>query len=93
LIFTPPIAAIALNPFGVKDYLQKLSPNIHVKYSPKGEEVKFSHHQKFVVIDRLVSFLGGIDLCIGRYNEPGSRLDDVEAKTYIGIFYSLYYQK
>lgn len=32
-----------------------------------------SHHQKFVVIDRAISFVGGIDLCEARWDDRGHR--------------------
>ena len=34
----------------------------------------FSHHQKFVIIDRKIAFVGGIDLAYGRYSH-GYKLD------------------
>jgi len=84
LLYNPPLPVLALNSNGVKSYLQSLSPNIHVNVTPKGENFKYSHHQKFVVIDRCLAFLGGVDLCYGRYNEPGSKLDDIDTTTYPG---------
>lgn len=36
-----------------------------------------SHHQKFVVIDRAVSFVGGIDLCEARWDDRRHRADNV----------------
>jgi phospholipase D1/2 len=35
-----------------------------------------AHHQKFVVIDRSVSFVGGIDLCEARWDDRGHRADN-----------------
>lgn len=35
-----------------------------------------SHHQKFVVIDRAVSFVGGIDLCEARWDDRRHRADN-----------------
>lgn len=35
-----------------------------------------AHHQKFVVIDRTVSFLGGIDLCEARWDDRHHRQDN-----------------
>lgn len=35
-----------------------------------------SHHQKFVVIDRSLSFLGGIDLCEARWDDRRHRTDN-----------------
>ena len=30
----------------------------------------WSHHEKTVIIDQSTAFLGGIDLCIGRWDTP-----------------------
>jgi phospholipase D1/2 len=34
-----------------------------------------SHHQKFVVIDGTLAFVGGLDLCSGRWDERDHRVD------------------
>eukprot|EP01126_Amoeba_proteus_P027510 TRINITY_DN27305_c0_g1_i6.p1 TRINITY_DN27305_c0_g1~~TRINITY_DN27305_c0_g1_i6.p1 ORF type:complete len:1244 (-),score=228.24 TRINITY_DN27305_c0_g1_i6:99-3830(-) len=47
----------------------------------------YSHHQKFVVIDRYLAFVGGIDLCWGRYNTPGSSPVDPNGEIYRGKDY------
>lgn len=39
-------------------------------YLSKTPNVAFSHHQKFLVIDGNVAFLGGIDLAYGRWDTP-----------------------
>jgi phospholipase D1/2 len=38
-----------------------------------GDSFDVSHHQKFVVIDGTVSFVGGLDLCSGRWDERDHR--------------------
>ena len=35
-----------------------------------------SHHQKFVVIDGAIGFVGGIDLCASRWDDRNHRLDN-----------------
>jgi phospholipase D1/2 len=35
-----------------------------------------SHHQKFVVIDGIIAFVGGLDLCSGRWDERDHRVDN-----------------
>lgn len=37
-----------------------------------------SHHQKVVVIDDAVAFVGGLDFALGRWNTPEHRLSDPE---------------
>lgn len=42
------------------------SSNIHVLRHPAGNMIgKYTHHQKFVCIDRSVAYVGGLDLCLG----------------------------
>lgn len=36
----------------------------------QGDEMDYSHHQKFVVVDGRVGFIGGIDLANGRWETP-----------------------
>lgn len=36
--------------------------------------LKWSHHQKTVIVDGKVAFLGGIDLCVGRWDRPSHTL-------------------
>jgi phosphatidylserine/phosphatidylglycerophosphate/cardiolipin synthase-like enzyme len=38
----------------------------------------WSHHEKIVVIDRKVGFVGGIDPCFGRWDDEEHLLSDVE---------------
>lgn len=45
----------------------------------------WSHHEKCVVIDQRVAFLGGIDLCYGRWDTPTHRLTDLGS---IGEYHS-----
>eukprot|EP00928_Gymnodinium_smaydae_P014982 TRINITY_DN15499_c0_g2_i1.p1 TRINITY_DN15499_c0_g2~~TRINITY_DN15499_c0_g2_i1.p1 ORF type:complete len:1550 (-),score=357.19 TRINITY_DN15499_c0_g2_i1:72-4721(-) len=48
----------------------------------------WSHHEKVVVVDQQLAMLGGLDLCLGRYDDPAHRLDDVAASTWAGQDYS-----
>lgn len=49
-----------------KEYLENLHENIKVIRHPKITPFIFSHHQKFVVVDQHIAFVGGIDLSWGR---------------------------
>ena len=40
------------------------------------QKLYWTHHQKFVVIDQQLAFLGGIDLCFGRYDDREHTLLD-----------------
>lgn len=61
-------------------YLQKLHPNIQIVRHPGALISLWSHHEKLVIVDQKVGFLGGLDLCFGRYDwseyplfDPGSK--------------------
>ena len=56
-------------------HFKKLHKNIHVTrhcptklFDRTGVSKSWSHHQKFVVVDNTTSFVGGIDLCAGRFD-------------------------
>lgn len=53
-----------------KTYLTKLSPNIKVILHPNYVLIPFmwSHHEKMVVIDQKVAFMGGLDIGYGRFD-------------------------
>eukprot|EP00462_Mataza_sp_D1_P022126 CAMPEP_0175129754 /NCGR_PEP_ID=MMETSP0087-20121206/5641_1 /TAXON_ID=136419 /ORGANISM="Unknown Unknown, Strain D1" /LENGTH=856 /DNA_ID=CAMNT_0016411925 /DNA_START=63 /DNA_END=2630 /DNA_ORIENTATION=+ len=73
----------------VKAHLEALSPNIKVLlHYPYWADAFWSHHQKLVVVDYEVAYVGGIDLCAGRYDLPSHPLkDNVEPYRFIGIDY------
>ena len=52
------------------------NPNIkvlrHPEHSPAGVFL-WSHHEKSVVIDQSIAFMGGIDLCFGRWDDDMHR--------------------
>ncbi|XP_070538246.1 phospholipase D1-like isoform X2 [Ptychodera flava] len=60
--------------------LRKLHPSIKVMRHPDhvpGGVLLWAHHEKTVVIDQNIAFLGGIDLCYGRWDDFTHRLVDV----------------
>jgi hypothetical protein len=46
-----------------------------------------SHHEKIVVVDHHVAFLGGLDLCFGRYDTPEHSIGDQPATIWPGKDY------
>ncbi|KAL6674453.1 Phospholipase D1 [Candidozyma auris] len=53
--------------------------NIHVIRSPNQllqNTYFWAHHEKICIIDQTVAFMGGIDLCYGRYDTPDHVLAD-----------------
>ena len=45
----------------------------------------WSHHEKMVIIDQTVAFLGGLDLCYGRWDTQRHFLFDKTNTIYPGI--------
>ena len=69
LIYCEVSLALAINSAYVKSTLKKLHPNIYVTRHPKNDTtLLWSHHEKLVVIDQKIAFVGGLDLCWGRYD-------------------------
>lgn len=47
----------------------------------------WSHHEKLVIVDHQVCFLGGLDLCFGRYDTPEHRVHDHPSTVWPGKDY------
>lgn len=66
-----------------KKRLGALHPNILVQRSPSHFQTGtfyWSHHEKMCVIDETIAFMGGIDLCFGRWDTPQHVLVDDDAE-------------
>ena len=69
LIYCEVKLALAINSFHAKTVLNKLHENIKVTRHPKGtSSILWSHHEKLVIIDQKIAFVGGLDLCWGRFD-------------------------
>jgi phosphatidylserine/phosphatidylglycerophosphate/cardiolipin synthase-like enzyme len=69
LLFCEPTLALAINSLYTKRTLQHLHQNIKITRHPKGtQSILWSHHEKLVIIDQKIAFVGGLDLCWGRYD-------------------------
>ena len=61
--------AIKLNSKHTMDTLEKLHKNIMVTRHPTDKlDLLWSHHEKLVIIDQVIGYVGGLDLCWGRYD-------------------------
>eukprot|EP01004_Peranema_trichophorum_P004597 NODE_350_length_2900_cov_47.481095_g298_i0.p1 GENE.NODE_350_length_2900_cov_47.481095_g298_i0~~NODE_350_length_2900_cov_47.481095_g298_i0.p1 ORF type:complete len:896 (+),score=193.41 NODE_350_length_2900_cov_47.481095_g298_i0:228-2690(+) len=56
--------------------LESQHPNIRTLRHPKADVLLWSHHDKIVVVDQAVGFLGGLDLAFGRYDDHQHRIFD-----------------
>ncbi|XP_039345964.1 phospholipase D1 [Mauremys reevesii] len=72
--------ALGINSEYSKRTLMRLHPNIKVMRHPdhvSSSVYLWAHHEKLVVIDQSVAFVGGIDLAYGRWDDDQHRLTDV----------------
>ncbi|KAI9244178.1 hypothetical protein BDA99DRAFT_529337 [Phascolomyces articulosus] len=79
--------ALTIDSAHTKKWLQGLHPNIIVQRHPdrrafdNNSSIFFwSHHEKLVVVDNRLAFIGGIDLCFGRFDTHAHRNADYPAK-------------
>ncbi|CAM5138089.1 unnamed protein product [Eretmochelys imbricata] len=72
--------ALGINSEYSKRTLMRLHPNIKVMRHPdhvSSSVYLWAHHEKLIVIDQSVAFVGGIDLAYGRWDDDEHRLTDV----------------
>nr|CAH7741167.1 unnamed protein product [Callosobruchus chinensis] len=72
--------ALGLNSYYSKQKLVEASENIKVLRHPdhaKAGIFLWAHHEKMVVVDQTYAFVGGIDLCYGRWDDDKHRLTDL----------------
>uniref|UniRef100_A0A8C6HVI7 Phospholipase n=1 Tax=Mus spicilegus TaxID=10103 RepID=A0A8C6HVI7_MUSSI len=72
--------ALGINSEYSKRTLMRLHPNIKVMRHPdhvSSSVYLWAHHEKLVIIDQSVAFVGGIDLAYGRWDDNEHRLTDV----------------
>eukprot|EP01006_Ploeotia_vitrea_P041012 TRINITY_DN66477_c8_g2_i2.p1 TRINITY_DN66477_c8_g2~~TRINITY_DN66477_c8_g2_i2.p1 ORF type:complete len:830 (-),score=469.87 TRINITY_DN66477_c8_g2_i2:1199-3688(-) len=67
--------------------LEKLDQHIKVVRHPKFFPFAFSHHQKFLVADNHTAIVGGLDPCIGRWDDDNHRVTDSRSRYWPGIDY------
>ena len=72
--------ALSLDSLRTTRSLEAASSNIKVILHPRQFGTRavlaWSHHQKLVVVDQEIAFLGGLDICLGRFDNAAHRLID-----------------
>ncbi|KAL8777149.1 MAG: hypothetical protein Q9213_007988, partial [Squamulea squamosa] len=66
-------SAIPIDSEYSKFSLLDLHPNVFVQRSPnqmRQSTFFWAHHEKLCIVDHVVAFVGGIDLCFGRWDTP-----------------------
>ncbi|KAI9022223.1 hypothetical protein CLU79DRAFT_719197 [Phycomyces nitens] len=84
IIYKEVAMALPLYSHYAKKHLTLLSPNICVQRHPsraldvlsKSNLLFWAHHEKICVVDNEIAFIGGIDLCFGRWDTPAHSLID-----------------
>ncbi|KAJ8032443.1 Phospholipase D1 [Holothuria leucospilota] len=77
--------ALGLDSKRTKAKLQSIHHNIRVLRHPNhppGGIILWAHHEKVVIVDQAVAFLGGLDICYGRWDDFKHRLTDLGSVTH-----------
>ncbi|KAK6434865.1 Phospholipase D1, partial [Oleoguttula sp. CCFEE 5521] len=72
-------SAIPIDSEYTKWSLLDLHENITIQRSPnqfRQNQFFWAHHEKLVVVDNMMAFVGGVDLCFGRWDDPCHSLTD-----------------
>lgn len=90
MIYKEVEVALGINSFYSKQRLvEKCPENIKVLRHPDHARVGvflWAHHEKIVVVDQSIAFLGGIDLCYGRWDNNEHRLIDLGSTHHSSIY-------
>ena len=69
LVYAECSLALTLNSAHSQHALEALHPNIQVERHPQNcTDLLWSHHEKLVIIDQIIGYVGGLDLCWGRWD-------------------------
>ncbi|KOX74104.1 Phospholipase D1 [Melipona quadrifasciata] len=90
MIYKEVEVALGINSFYSKQRLvEKCPENIKVLRHPDHARVGvflWAHHEKIVVVDQSIAFLGGIDLCYGRWDNNEHKLIDLGSTQHSSIY-------
>ena len=90
LLYYESSITIKLNSKHTQNTLQKLHKNIMVTRHPTDKlDLLWSHHEKLVIIDQALGYIGGIDLCWGRYDisdHPIYEAPNSEKKIFLSFY-------
>ena len=68
LIYNEFSIALSINSAHTENIFNKLNENIKITRYPSLETILWSDHEKLVIIDQVIAYVGGLDLCWGRYD-------------------------
>ncbi|MBA0770961.1 hypothetical protein Gotri_019499 [Gossypium trilobum] len=90
LLYKEVSIALKINSLYSKKLLHNIHENIKVLRYPDHLSTGiylWSHHEKLVIIDYQICFIGGLDLCFGRYDTVEHRVGDCPPVTWPGKDY------
>ncbi|GLT45720.1 hypothetical protein SLA2020_195320 [Shorea laevis] len=79
LLYKEVALALKINSIYSKKRFLKIHENVRVLRYPdhfSSGVYLWSHHEKLVIVDHHICFIGGLDLCFGRYDSPEHKIDD-----------------
>ena len=84
------LAAQGNDSSSAQQYFERLHPNICCQRHgcDFSNMMQWSHHEKLVIIDRSVAFVGGIDLAFHRWDDEAHQLFDISGIKFPGKDYS-----
>ena len=93
LVYAECSLALTLNSSHSQHELESLHPNIQVERHPVNcTDLLWSHHEKLVIIDQIIGYVGGLDLCWGRWDTHAHPIfeesNDKQEYYFPGIDYS-----
>jgi phospholipase D1/2 len=75
LVYKEVKLALTVNSIHTKNVFNKLHENIKVTRHPKYNlDLLWTHHEKIVIIDQKIGYVGGVDLCWGRYDNSEHKI-------------------
>ncbi|WJX27791.1 Phospholipase D zeta 1 [Trifolium repens] len=80
LLYKEVALALKINSVYSKKKLLSIHENVRVLRYPDHFSTGvylWSHHEKLVIVDNHICFIGGLDLCFGRYDSPEHKVGDV----------------
>ncbi|KAH9616705.1 hypothetical protein KSS87_014109 [Heliosperma pusillum] len=90
LIYKEVSIALKINSLYSKKRLLKIHENVRVLRYPDHLAARiyyWSHHEKIVVVDNQICFIGGLDLCFGRYDTVDHKVGDFPSQIWPGKDY------
>ncbi|CAL4907630.1 unnamed protein product [Urochloa decumbens] len=79
LLYKEVALALKINSLYSKQRLLNIHENVKVLRYPdhfSSGVYLWSHHEKIVIVDNQVCYIGGLDLCFGRYDSPDHKVTD-----------------